>query len=124
MIPCPCAVPQSVSELHHFLSEMKTWSGINKRENDELDTICTNETVVYESKLSKCTSDQVQFETSFCQYRQAKYESCYTNNQCYDAAKLQFEQTRDSVLSNAESRKLEWSAIEKIQCYIDVLLND
>lgn len=124
LIAPTCAVPASVTELRHYLNDLETWSGTNLRQFDELDQLCTDATKAYEIQLDSCNDEQVQFETGFCQYVLAKHETCYTNSQCYDAAKSEFKQTKESALSNAESRKLEWTAIEKIQCYIDVLLDD
>jgi hypothetical protein len=124
LIPPTCTVPSALDEVEHYLSTIETWSKTNIMTWNELYELCTEATTVYSQQLETSDVKQMYFEGDFCQYRLVLHEDCYTNSMCYDVALAEFEQAKEVALANAESRRLEWTAIQKIKCYVDVLMDD
>lgn len=88
------------------------------------DAACNSSTTVHRDKVEYCDEAQSQFETAFCEYRQAllfadsEYTTC--NND-----KNSSHSTLVAVLEGKViGWKAEYKAIKKILCYLDVWLHD
>jgi len=73
--------------------------------------------------LDECARKQRQFETAFCAYRQGLHATCREYQGCHVLNEQQFYDLVKSVMYNADSRKIDWKAIHKIECYINVLVS-
>merc|ERR1712157_110459 len=71
-----------------------------------------------------CDHKQAAVESSFCQWRLESISSCSIYASCREMALQQYNQTLANAKANAASRKLEWTSVQSIKCYIDVLLSD
>jgi len=71
-----------------------------------------------------CDTVQEEYETGFCTLRLQLHETCAAYTTCFTTGIVVFGETVSSVENNEGSRKIEWTAIEKIKCYIDVLMSD
>jgi hypothetical protein len=86
--------------------------------------LCDAARVYYkEICLDECARKQRQFETAFCSYRQGLHATCREYQGCHVLNEQQYMDLIKSVLYNAESRKIDWKAIHKIECYINVLIS-
>jgi hypothetical protein len=116
-----CAIPSGNGEMRDYLTGLKAFGAINLEEWNRLDASCTEATDAYNAHHDDCGTGQGQFEVAFCELRVEMHETCYDYSVCYDNAAEAHELTGESAMTNADVRKLEWSAIQKIKCYIDVL---
>jgi hypothetical protein len=73
--------------------------------------------------LDECMTKQRQLETAFCAYRQGLHATCREYQGCHVLNEEQFYDLVKTVLYNADSRKIDWKAIHKIECYINVLIS-
>jgi len=73
--------------------------------------------------LDECARKQRQFETAFCSYRQGLHATCREYQGCHVLNEQQYMDLIKSVQYNSDSRKIDWKAIHKIECYINVLVS-
>jgi len=73
---------------------------------------------------AECDGLQRVFETSFCSLRLEMITTCAEYSQCHSLAEEEFNDVMLATTGAATSRKIEYTAIEKIKCYIDVLVSD
>lgn len=70
-----------------------------------------------------CNRRQRTYETAFCSYRQGLHATCREYQGCHVLNEEQYKELVNTVLYNADSRKIDWKAIHKIECYINVLIS-
>jgi len=73
--------------------------------------------------LDECARKQRQFETAFCSYRQGLHATCREYQGCHVLNEQQYMDLIKAVQYNSDSRKIDWKAIHKIECYINVLVS-
>jgi hypothetical protein len=73
--------------------------------------------------LDECARRQRIFEQSFCSYRQGLHATCREYQGCYVMTEEEFLELLKTVMYNADGRKIDWKAIHKIECYINVLIS-
>jgi len=124
-------VPKCDSEIVGVDSDLFDWFS-NMKENAlfyqgtwrELKAKCDAARDYYkEICLEECARKQRQFETAFCSYRQGLHATCREYQGCHVLNEQQFNDLVKSVMYNADSRKIDWKAIHKIECYINVLIS-
>jgi len=124
-------VPQCDGGIVGVDSDLGDWF-INMKENarfyqDEwraLKKACDAARAYYkEICLDECARKQRQFETAFCSYRQGLHATCREYQGCHVLNEQQFMDLVKTVMYNADSRKIDWKAIHKIECYINVLIS-
>jgi len=97
-------------------AQQQTWQ---TRENE-----CKAAEDDFTAKDGECDTTQEEYETNFCTLRVQMHETCAAYTTCYTQAIGALGETTSSVEQNEGARKIEWTAIEKIKCYIDVLISD
>lgn len=100
----------------HVASNQKTWN--------DLHDACTDAETKARNKDAECDTLQASFESRFCEYRLDVFTTCSTYKGCYAKEKEDFQLAIASTNYAAESRKIEWSAIQKIKCFVNVLIAD
>lgn len=85
---------------------------------------CEAATTAYNAKDETCDLDQGQFETNFCVFREQVHGTCITYENCFAAAVDNYASGASGVEDREKGRKVDYTATEKIKCYIDVLLLD
>jgi len=100
----------------HVASNQNTW--------DNLEQACSDAEKKARDKDTECDNLQASFETRFCQFRLDVYTTCSQYKGCYAKEKEDFELAIASTGYAGDSRKIEWSAIEKIKCFVNVLIAD
>jgi hypothetical protein len=73
--------------------------------------------------LDECARKQRIFEQAFCSYRQGLHATCREYQGCHVLNEEQFMDLLNTVMYNADGRKIDWKAIHKIECYINVLVS-
>jgi hypothetical protein len=101
---------------NHYESNYDVW----KHNNDACVT-AENDAV---QKDAECDTIQRQFETRFCLFRVEMHTTCAEYVGCYANAQEEFSELVASTGAAEETRQLEWTAIQKIKCYIAVLVSD
>jgi uncharacterized protein YihD (DUF1040 family) len=121
--PPSCTVPGSTDGLVDYLSDSQAFFTMNLQQAQALDAACKDAIERRDAKKVSCNNLQVQFEMNFCIWRSESYETCYSYNTCYEGAATSLDNAAKNAQANEESRKLEWTALQKIECYIDVLIS-
>jgi len=112
------------SDLRDWFTNMKdnalfyqeTWRDLKKQ--------CDDSRGYYkEICLDECARKQRQFETAFCSYRQGLHATCREYQGCHVLNEQQYMDLIKAVQYNSDSRKIDWKAIHKIECYINVLVS-
>jgi len=112
------------SDLTDWFTNMKANAKFYQEEWRALKAGCDAARKYYkEVCLDECARKQRQFETAFCAYRQGLYATCREYQGCHVLNEQQFNDLIKSVMYNADSRKIDWKAIHKIECYINVLIS-
>jgi hypothetical protein len=77
------------------------------------------------TKDQECDEVQGDYEGDYCTHRQAVYTTCSTYLGCYELQVKNFEKVLETTEVTQEGRKIEFTALEKIKCFIkDVLMSD
>jgi len=125
------AAPTCDSEITGVDSDLKDWF-TNMRENAKfyqgewrkLRDACDASREYYKQIcVDECSRKQRQFETAFCSYRQGLHATCREYQGCHVLNEQQYMDLIKAVMYNADSRKIDWKAIHKIECYINVLIS-
>jgi polyhydroxyalkanoate synthesis regulator phasin len=112
------------SDLFDWFTNMKENALFYQGEWKKLKEACDAARAYYkEICLDECARKQRQFETAFCSYRQGLHATCREYQGCHVLNEQQFNDLVKSVMYNADSRKIDWKAIHKIECYINVLIS-
>jgi len=122
---CDGGQPTGVdSDLFDWFTNMKENALFYQGEWKKLKVACDDARAYYkEICLDECARKQRQFETAFCSYRQGLHATCREYQGCHVLNEQQFNDLVKAVMYNADSRKIDWKAIHKIECYINVLIS-
>lgn len=78
---------------------------------------------MYVAKDAECDCAQAQCETTNCQHDECQYINCEgTYNTCWGMCEDQNKLTEKNKECLEKDRKIDWSATEKIECFVNVLL--
>jgi hypothetical protein len=112
------------SDLFDWFTNMKENALFYQETWRDLKVKCDNARDYYkEICLDECARKQRQFETAFCSYRQGLHATCREYQGCHVLNEQQYMDLIKAVMYNADSRKIDWKAIHKIECYINVLIS-
>jgi polyhydroxyalkanoate synthesis regulator phasin len=112
------------SDLFDWFTNMKENAQFYKGTWSQLKQACDASRAYYKDIcLDECARKQRQFETAFCSYRQGLHATCREYQGCHVLNEEQFMELVKTVMYNADSRKIDWKAIHKIECYINVLIS-
>jgi hypothetical protein len=111
-------------------SDLRDWF-VNMKENakhyhgkwQELKATCDAAREQVVEQCQKCNRKQRIYETAFCSYRQGLHATCREYQGCHVLNEQQYHDLVNTVMYNADSRKIDWKAIHKIECYINVLIS-
>jgi archaellum component FlaC len=121
---CDCSfsaesAPDSILEC---IETQATWADGHKKSLEVLKTKCDDATDVYEKQAQDCDDDQKNYESAFCQLAMKKDSVCGEFDTCRKQQIEEFNQICDEIEIVAETRKAVWQSLEKIKCYVDVML--
>ena len=98
-----------------FQSAYDQWMKLHKE--------CTASYHSYVELDADCDCKQADCEARNCQWDQCKYINCEMRyNECWGDCEAEWERTSKAKECLEKDRKIDWSATEKIECYVNVLL--
>lgn len=106
------------------------WSGLKSYHDSNFPTWQVKEEACKTAEEKRAATDaecdglQRDFETGFCSLRLEMTTTCSEYAGCHNLAVDEFNDVMAATAQAETSRKIEWVAIEKIKCYIDVLVSD
>merc|ERR1719191_2237981 len=104
------------TQLSVFKSSYETWKEHFKS--------CKKSYRKYLEKDAKCDCMQAECETRNCEYDGCHWGNCDgIYNQCWGACLKAKHTTEKDKECLEKDRKIDWSATEKIECYVNVLLD-
>jgi hypothetical protein len=90
----------------------------------DMDEACKKAIKEHEGEKVKCDDAQKTFESGFCQWRAMLIWTCEEADRCYKAATDRYEIIKADTTKLVIRLKTEYSALKKIECYLNVWLND
>jgi hypothetical protein len=121
---CDSTITGVDTDLFDWFTNMKENALFYQGQWQALKAACDKAREYYkEICLDECATKQRQFETAFCSYRQGLHATCREYQGCHVLNEEQFYDLVKTCLYNADSRKIDWKAIHKIECYINVLIS-
>lgn len=123
LTPPNCQVP-SKDGMDSYISSLKSYYASLETQWPTVLQTCTDAQGTEAAKIAECNTKQSAFESAFCSYRHDVYTTCKEYRNCFNTMEYELTQVLDATAKSAASRKLEWTAIQKIKCYVDVLLSD
>jgi hypothetical protein len=112
------------TNLDQWFDNLVEYSESKLEKWQELKAGCDAKKKEYAEKDKHCDEEQLQYEQSFCAYRQGLHSTCAEYQGCHILTEEQYRALISDVLYAADSRKIDWKAIHKIACYIKVLISD
>lgn len=117
-----CLDPEQ-SKMQSFFTDVKTWVETNEPVWKTMNQKCTSATQEYLEADQECDETQGDWEAAACALVTAQWSGCnveYTG--CRASCITTFHTEVKRVECAERDRKIDWSATEKIACYLDVLL--
>jgi hypothetical protein len=116
----PCPLPdraereQVVSHLEHLERYAEAHTHMAREKMDQ----CHELTDQLAAKRELCNEKQTQFENSYCVHRTA----CRELSHCRAEAEAEFERVVADVATLVAARKIEYTTISQIQCFLDLIV--
>lgn len=104
------------AQVKAFADGDQTWRTIDKE--------CRDAETKEDQTLASCNTKQRTFENAMCTDKLAHDLSCETYENCYAQGVGDLNAARNDAEAGANSRKIEWEAIIKIECFANLLLNE
>jgi hypothetical protein len=112
--------PADVVALRPILKRYKTLA----TEFAAKDAACNSSSATHENEAGSCNTDQRQFESAFCQYRDALVAADSEYTTCNDRDNSSHQSLVQELQGKVINWKAEYKAIKKILCYLNVWLYD
>lgn len=90
----------------------------------DLDKACNDASTVHDTHKGKCDLKQRVFESGYCTWRTELVDDCKDLATCYNDANKAYITHVDNSVPLVKKWKIEYAALKKIECYIDVWLSD
>lgn len=105
------------------MKELRTWAMDNTKLLEDLHKKCAKAMHDYAAADKECDEEHVEFEADICSIRQDEWNACNDNYQTScSACSVNFDKVVNEMECRETDRKIDWSAAEKIKCYVQVLL--
>jgi hypothetical protein len=90
----------------------------------ELSEACLDAEAAHQEHKDVCDRSQATFESAFCTWRAQQVDACSTLSKCYDSAVTMYREHVATTKELVAKWKVEYSALKKILCYVQVWLSD
>jgi len=98
-----------------FQSAYASWQDLHQK--------CADSYKDYVEVDAECDCKQAECETTNCEYESCHYLNCEdTYNKCWGRCEADYVRTEETKECLEKDRKIDWSATEKIECFVNVLL--
>ena len=91
---------------------------------NEKETACNKATEAHANHKDKCDKLQDEFEMGFCTWRTRLTDTCEAQETCYDDAMKEYKAHKADTLELVKKWKVEYVALKKMSCYINVWLTE
>jgi hypothetical protein len=103
------------NQISVFTTAYEAWTGLH--------TACSASHKDYVEKDAKCDCEQARCEAQNCAWDSCHHMNCEIAYQsCWAGCQAEWEDIRKEKECLEKDRKIDWSATEKIECYVNVLL--
>lgn len=103
------------SQIYVFTEAYNTWTTLH--------TECKKSYQAYIEKDAECDCAQADCEATNCVHEGCHFMNCeHTYQKCLEAANIEWDRTVKHKECLEKDRKIDWSATEKIECFVNVLL--
>jgi len=91
---------------------------------NEKEAACEKAKTAHEDHKRKCDKLQDQFEMGFCTWRTRLMDTCAAHTNCYDEAMKEYNEHKAATVELVKKWKVEFVALKKMSCYINVWLTE
>jgi len=91
---------------------------------NEKEAACNKAKEVHANHKDKCDKLQDEFELTFCIWRTRLIDTCAAQKTCYDDAMKEYNEHKAETLDLVKKWKVEYVALKKMSCYINVWLTE
>jgi len=121
LTPPACSIPDE--DLTNYWRNYKNFHDNNYDTWKEKKDLCDAATTLGENTEDTCDGNQEDFESGLCALRLTVVSACETYDSCYSVSRADFDTAFETTQTQESQRKVEWTAVKKIQCYITILLS-
>jgi len=120
----PAALPSESADRKARLAYGSTMMGYWCNKDDQMKA-CAAATDALAPVVKECNKKQTQFESEFCAMAIVYHAQCQDlNDVCYTATRAAYDTSVASTTKLVAKWKVEYSALKKINCFLDVWLSD
>jgi len=120
----PAALPSESADRKTKLAYGNTMMGYWCNKDDQMKA-CAAATDALAPQQKECNKKQTQFESEFCAMAIVYHSQCQDlNDVCYTATRAAYDKTVESTTKLVAKWKVEYSALKKISCFLDVWLEN
>lgn len=99
-----------------------TWYEDAYTQWEEKHKACVAAVEVYHQEDEQCDSQQMYFEVDTCTLRQEEWTSCQDHLMtCCGRCSAEFDETVSQIECREKDRKVDYSSVQKIECYLEIL---
>jgi hypothetical protein len=99
-----------------------TWYEKTYEEWERMHKACLAAVELYHEEDKQCDSQQMYFEVDTCTLRQEEWTSCQDHLMtCCGKCSVEFDETVSQIECREKDRKVDYSAVQKIECYLDII---
>eukprot|EP00440_Ansanella_granifera_P018737 gb/GFBE01020355.1/.p1 GENE.gb/GFBE01020355.1/~~gb/GFBE01020355.1/.p1 ORF type:complete len:386 (+),score=117.97 gb/GFBE01020355.1/:1-1158(+) len=109
------------SKMDSFLAESKEFAKAVNQSYTTAKNAYEKAAAALLQKQFTCNETQIAFESSFCHWADEARSAGDKHEQCWGRGTRSFDVTKSTVLDSAEQRKHEYSAVQKILCFLQML---
>jgi len=121
----PASPPKDSADKQTKLAYGETMIGYWCNKEEELFKACEDATNALAPVVKECNKKQTQFESEFCAMAIVYHSQCQDlNDVCYTATRAAYDKSVESTTKLVAKWKVEYSALKKINCFLDVWLEN
>jgi len=123
-VPTEIPAGRSRRAMVQYVKEMNGYFCPMEPSTENMAKACNEAIKAHQGEKAKCDKSQATFELAFCTWRQKLVDLCSEATNCYKIASDKYEVVKTNTRKLVAKLKTEYSALEKIKCYLNVWLKD
>lgn len=123
-VPAKLPEPRERGAMVTFVETMSQYFCDKEEPCTNFEKACNDATVVHDTHKGKCDVKQRIFESGYCTWKTELADDCKDLDTCYNDAYKAYMSHVNTTVPLVKKWKIEYAALKKIECYIDVWLND
>jgi len=128
--PTICTKPEPGPKYTEYTTSLqdyfKSIDGViqhHRQQWEKLDKKCEDQHVKRHDQAKVANGKQDAFERGWCKWKHDLWEHCADFESCYDGAYAAWWKVHKEALVDEQTRKIEWRSVQKVICYIDVIIS-